>query len=161
MRRHSSLAFLSREHQRGLAVALQLRRATVETAPAAEAAFLSFWDEEDQQHFRAEEELLLPAAARRLAPAHEAIVRVLVEHVDLRRRAAELARAAVAELEDLQALGERLEQHIRYEERVLFPLVEEALPSAELAELAAALARAEQPHTDGVAARREKGQAAG
>jgi iron-sulfur cluster repair protein YtfE (RIC family) len=32
----------------------------------------------------------------------------------------------------LHQLGERLERHIRHEERVLFPLIEEALPDDEL-----------------------------
>jgi len=71
------------------------------------------------------------------------VVRVLVEHVDLRRRAADIA-LAEPRLDDLRALGDRLHAHIRHEERVLFPLIEDALPNAELAELAAALERTEQ-----------------
>ncbi len=43
----------------------------------------------------------------------------------------------------LRELGERLESHIRFEERVLFPMVEEALPVDELERLGAAFARAE------------------
>ena len=143
MRRDPSLASLSHDHQHGLAVALQLRRATPETASAARAAFAAFWEEEGERHFRAEEEVLLPRAARYVPPAHEAVVRALVEHVDLRRRAADIA-LAVSELDDLHALGDRLDAHIRHEERVLFPLIEKALPDAELAELAAALEGAEQ-----------------
>jgi iron-sulfur cluster repair protein YtfE (RIC family) len=69
------------------------------------------------------------------------VVRTLVEHVDIRRRIADIAR--VPHLEDLRALGERLHAHIRHEERVLFPLIEDALADAKLAELAAALDRIE------------------
>ena len=144
MKRDPAMAGLSRDHQHGLAVALQLRRATAETAADAQAAFLAFWEEEGQRHFRAEEEALLPAAARYVAPATDAVVRVLVEHVDIRRRAAELALAPAAELDDLHALGDRLHEHIRHEERVLFPLIEEALPDEELSALAEALERAER-----------------
>jgi hemerythrin-like domain-containing protein len=87
--------------------------------------------------------VLLPAYARR-GPADEpAVVRVLTEHVDLRRRGAELETGESPALSDLRELGQRLERHIRYEERVLFPLIERALPDAELAELALALERAE------------------
>ena len=43
----------------------------------------------------------------------------------------------------LRELGERLESHIRFEERVLFPIIEEALPVDELERLGAAFARAE------------------
>jgi hypothetical protein len=73
------------------------------------------------------------------------VVRVLVDHVELRRRAADLQQAARPALENLHVLGQRLREHIRHEERVLFPLVEAALPPAELTELAAALERAAHP----------------
>ena len=143
MKRDSSLAPLSHEHQHGLAVALQLKRATAETARAAKAEFISFWKDEGERHFRAEEELLLPAAARYVPAAHAAVVRVLVEHVELRRRAADLALTPVPEPDDLHALGDHLHQHIRHEERILFPLIEDSLPEAELGELAGVLGRAE------------------
>jgi hemerythrin-like domain-containing protein len=144
MKRDPTLAGLSRDHQHGLAVALQLKRATAETAPAAEAAFVSYWEDEGQTHFRVEEEVLLPRASRHVPPAHDAVVRVLVEHVDIRRRAAELALTPLAELDELHELGDRLHQHIRHEERVLFPLIEQAVTTEELAELAEALERAER-----------------
>lgn len=44
----------------------------------------------------------------------------------------------------LRELGERLESHIRFEERELFPMIEQALPDHELARLGAAVA-----HTEG------------
>jgi hemerythrin-like domain-containing protein len=144
MKRDPAIARLSRDHQHGLAVALQLRRATAETAAQARAAFVAFWEEEGQRHFRAEEEVLLPAAARHVAPATDAVVRVLVEHVDIRRRAGELALAPVPELDDLRALGDRLHEHIRHEERVLSPLIEGALPKEELSAVAEALEQAER-----------------
>jgi iron-sulfur cluster repair protein YtfE (RIC family) len=43
----------------------------------------------------------------------------------------------------LRELGGRLESHIRFEERVLFPMIEAALPVDELGCLGAAFARAE------------------
>jgi hemerythrin-like domain-containing protein len=145
MKRASTLTGLSHQHQHGLAVALQLRRASAESAPEAESSFLTFWQEEGERHLRLEEELLLPTVAREIPPAHEAVVRVLVEHVDLRCRASELELAPVAELDALHEVGDRLYHHIRHEERVLFPLVEQALSNEQLAQLAAALARAERP----------------
>jgi iron-sulfur cluster repair protein YtfE (RIC family) len=42
---------------------------------------------------------------------------------------------------ELHELGERLESHIRHEERVLFPMIEEALPMEELEQLATAVER--------------------
>jgi hemerythrin-like domain-containing protein len=141
MKRDPALISLSHDHQHGLAVALELTRATEQTAADAAAAFASFWETEGRQHFRAEEELLLPAVTRHLPAEHPAVVRVLVEHVELRRRAADLERTAPA-LEDLHVLGRRLNEHIRHEERLLFPLVERTLPPAELTQLARAFEQA-------------------
>ena len=143
MKRSPSLIRLSHDHQHGLAVALELTRATDENAAHARQRFLTFWHEEGRDHFRAEEEELLPAAARHLEPQHEAIVRVLVEHVELRRRASDLESERVPGIDSLRALGAQLRSHIRHEERVLFPLIEEALDRAELARLGARLERNE------------------
>jgi len=93
----------------------------------------------EERHFRAKEELLLPALARHGDPDEPAVVQVLVAHVDLRRRAQDLARSAQPSLDELHELGARLERHIRHGERVLFPMIENALPAEELERLVAAL----------------------
>jgi iron-sulfur cluster repair protein YtfE (RIC family) len=142
MKRSEALALLSRDHHQGLFVALQLRRADNDTAAQAREAFLSFFEQEGARHFRAEEEVLLPAYARHVEPDEPAVVRVLVEHVDLRRRAQDLAGGAEWDVAELRELGERLEGHIRHEERVLFPMIEGALPPEELERLAVAVERA-------------------
>jgi iron-sulfur cluster repair protein YtfE (RIC family) len=64
----------------------------------------------------------------------------------IRSRARDLALTPVPELDDLHALGDHLHQHIRHEERVLFPLIEDALPDDELGQLATVLGRAEHRH---------------
>jgi len=110
----------------------------------ARRAFLQFWHSEGEQHFRVEEEVLLPAYARHRPPDEAAVVRVLTDHVDLRRRAAELEASESPSITDVHELGERLAQHIRHEERVLFPAIEAALSDAELSELVRALERAER-----------------
>ncbi len=142
MKRNPALRALSHDHQHGLAVALELRRVTAETAAGAREAFLEFWAREGQVHFRAEEQVLLPAFAAHASADHEAVVRVLVEHVEIRRRAAEVAGGDPGRAR-LRELGELLEGHIRHEERILFPLIEDALPGDELERLAVALEAAE------------------
>jgi Hemerythrin HHE cation binding domain len=94
MKRHPTLQQLSRDHQLALAVALELTRAVEATAPAARARFLNFWRAEGRQHFRQEEEILLPAFARRGDPRYPIVARVLTDHVELRGDAAELAEDA-------------------------------------------------------------------
>jgi hemerythrin-like domain-containing protein len=139
MKRSAALAQLSRDHHHGLFAAQRLKRATDRSAESARDGFLEFWRTEGQHHFRVEEEVLLPAFTPRDAAGEAAVARVLDEHADLRRRAQELT----GELGALHELGVRLKAHIRHEENVLFPLVEQALPPGELAALGEAIARAE------------------
>jgi hemerythrin-like domain-containing protein len=136
VKRSDALAHLSRQHHQGLFAAMKLKRADAAGAAEARDAFVDFWEREGRDHFRAEEELLLPAFARHGEPDHPAVVRVLVEHVDLRRRGEDAAASADPDPGELHELGERLERHIRHEERVLFPLIEDVLPADELARLA-------------------------
>ena len=143
MKRSEALRALSHQHHQGLFAALQLRRAGRETAVEARQHFLDFFEREGARHFRAEEEVLLPAFARHAGIDDAAIVRVLTDHVDLRGRGQDLERSADPDPATLRELGERLESHIRFEERVLFPMIEEALPGDELERLGAAFARAE------------------
>lgn len=143
MKRSEALTPLSHQHHHGLFVAMKLKRAAPETAADARAAFLDVFEREGARHFRIDEELLLPGFARYGDFDEPAIVRVLTEHVDLRRRGQDLATAPEANPADLPELGERLENHIRHEERVLFPMIEGTLPAEELELLGAAVARAE------------------
>jgi hemerythrin-like domain-containing protein len=146
MKRSEALRALSHQHHQGLFAALQLKRARRDSAAEARKVFLDFFEREGARHFRAEEELLLPAFARHTDVDDAAIARVLTEHVDLRGRARDLERSTDPDPTALRELGERLESHIRFEERVLFPLIEEALPVDDLERLGAAFALAEADH---------------
>jgi iron-sulfur cluster repair protein YtfE (RIC family) len=143
VKRSKALQALSHQHHQGLFAALQLKRAGRETAAEACQVFLDFYEREGSRHFRAEEELLLPAFARHTGVDDPTIVRVLTEHVDIRRRRQDLEASLDPDPAELRELGERLESHIRFEERVLFPMIEEALPLDELERLGAAFARAD------------------
>lgn len=138
MKRSPQLASLSRDHHQALAVAQRLRRADEHSAEQAQAAFLRFWREHGHEHFRAEEEILLPAFAGYGDAHHPLVLRTLGDHVEIRHRAASLA-AVPATPDALHALGERLAAHVRLEERELFPLIERTLPPEALAAVAAAL----------------------
>jgi hemerythrin-like domain-containing protein len=143
VKRSAALTPLSRDHHHGLFAALGLTRATADSAAEAAGAFLEFWRSEGRRHFQIEEDLLLPGFARHGPADHPAVVRALVEHVDLRRRGQDVERGE-APLDALHELGRRLSAHIRQEETVLFPLVEETLPPAELTALGAAIEAAER-----------------
>lgn len=151
MKRHPAMQALSSDHHHGLVQARRL----VQTASTDQAgpegllllpvarAFLTFWAQETRPHFREEEEVLLPAFARYADPDQPPIVRMLIEHVRIRQLAADLARQVATEAPapaTMRALGELLHAHIRYEEDVVFPLLETTLPEEALAALPAAFA---------------------
>ena len=144
MKRADALQPLSRDHHRALEMALRLRRAGESDAQQVRTEFVAFWREHGAHHIRVEEDVLLPGAAPRVEPTDPAVVRVLTDHVEIRRRAAELESAASPAPDELNALGEMLNDHVRHEERVLFPMIEGRLPTGELAELAQRIEEAER-----------------
>jgi len=94
-------------------------------------------------HFRQEEEVLLPVLARYGGELdQESVVLMLAQHARIRGLimdlSDEMTRKGVRP-ETLQSIGEALEEHIRLEEREVFPLVEDVLPQEGLKELAARL----------------------
>jgi hemerythrin-like domain-containing protein len=137
MKRHEALEQLSRDHHQALFQAMRLKRATGEDAGDLLSDFLDYWFTVGQLHFRAEEEVLLPAYSAYGDASDPAVVRVLVDHVEIRRDAHDLGgMKSDPAPERLHALGARLDAHVRHEERVLFPLIEDALPDDELVRVA-------------------------
>ncbi len=147
MKRDPALASLSRDHHQALFLAQKLRQASAETAAEADAALAAYWDGHGRLHFRLEEEVLLPAYAGRGDPYDALIARVLCDHVAIRQRIAAVGDDSGKSVAALHELGSLIADHVRREERELFPLIEQTLPAAELAAVAAALdpARAGEP----------------
>jgi iron-sulfur cluster repair protein YtfE (RIC family) len=141
VKRSDALAPLSRDHQHALYAALRLRRAEEPTLAEAVAHFLRFFAEEGSRHFEIEEELVLPALDRDDADWAEAVARVREDHDAIRADAVAINTAA--DLETAHGLGQRLNDHVRFEERVLFELLEERLPEDELTRLGDEIAAAE------------------
>ena len=139
MRRSAALAPLSRDHQHALAVALTLRRADEGGVADAVQGFAAFFEAEGRVHFRIEEEHVLPA----LEPGEEwsaAVARVREDHAAIRAAADALPATA----EEARALGQRLHDHVRFEERVLFELLERRLSPEDLERLGRAVDAAER-----------------
>jgi hemerythrin-like domain-containing protein len=118
------------DHREALGLAQHLRAATVRTADAALAAFDEYFRERGERHFELEERVLLPTLEAfpegvRLAS------RVRDEHrwVRLLR---ERARGGADRVERVHDLGDVLNDHVRFEDRVVFPFLEEVLSRREL-----------------------------
>jgi hemerythrin-like domain-containing protein len=141
MHRSSQLAPLSREHHVALEVALRLSRATDADVTQAVTRFADFWQTMGRAHFDEEERLLLPALAGSSAGAAGG-ERMQKEHEALRQLATVVLDEAPAPTPVANRLGDELRDHVRFEERELFPLLEQQLTEAELDALGRALTTA-------------------
>lgn len=122
MKRHPDLIHLSREHHQALVLA---RRARTLDAASPEARqwlqdFRPIWTESLLPHFAQEESQLPPVL--NTPEAGPAIWQLLNEHAMLRSLAAQLL---AGQAQWIQPFGQRLEDHVRFEERELFPLYQQ------------------------------------
>jgi hypothetical protein len=139
VKRSEALVALSRDHHQALVVAQTMRRA--DDGPEGAVLFLRFWNEHARDHFRVEEEVLLPTWALLGTVDDAAAAQLAREHLEIRAGALELAERP--ELERVRDLGQRLASHVRFEERELFALIEADLRPSDLGRLARAVAEAE------------------
>jgi Hemerythrin HHE cation binding domain len=145
VKRSAALAALARDHHHALEAARRLRRAGADDLDAALAHLQAFWDPRGRRHFEIEERLILPALPETDADWREATARVRDEHAQV-RAAVDGLLAPGGEgdgVEVAHALGTLLHDHVRFEERHLFGLLEARLPEPDLARLGEAIERAE------------------
>jgi hypothetical protein len=119
---------LSHDHHHALEIALRLRRATADDLDEVTAAFAEYWQARGERHF-AEEEKVIGRVEDKLGPgAGDALARLHREHADLRARAAALSTPGgdpQARLGEARELGRRMHDHVRFEERELFALLQD------------------------------------
>jgi mannose-6-phosphate isomerase-like protein (cupin superfamily) len=129
MKRHPSLEPFSRDHNDGLILARRLS----EGGMAALPLFHQEWERELRDHFEEEVRLLGPLCGP------DAQDRLHREHGQIQT----LGHAAATD-DDAARLGKLLEEHIRWEERELFPEIERTADSLQLGSLAHAAAALER-----------------
>jgi hemerythrin-like domain-containing protein len=141
VKRSPELTPLSRDHHKALTAARGLKRA--DDPGEAATAFVAFWDSHGRHHFQIEEEVLLPGWVDSDVDADRSMItRVLDEHLRIRVLARRLERREL-NLDELKEMGHLLEEHVRFEERQLFPRIEERLDAESIATLGAQIAVAE------------------
>ncbi|HWP59350.1 MAG TPA: hemerythrin domain-containing protein [Candidatus Acidoferrales bacterium] len=142
MTRHPSLALLVSDHQLGIALALRCRKQALgQLKPAGPEALAerakeleAFYAQALGGHFRAEEDVLFPLAARLIPEIVPLVQSLTADHEKIRRGLQSLAtNSSHAKL--LFDVAELLERHIRREEKELFPLVVERLGPASASEV--------------------------
>ena len=137
MKRDARLVALSRDHYRALVLAAALRRGGNPTQLRARVAHE--FETDLEPHVRMEEAYLL-APLDRHDDAAPLVARGRADHAFLRAGAAAMRAGAAP---DSATWGRRLHDHVRFEERELFPLCERLLTDAELDALAARMAAAD------------------
>jgi len=134
MKRCPELQDLSREHHTALQLALRLKRAVAsgDDAQVEEGCERTrrVFDRELWPHFREEEERLLPALEA--AGGNAVVARTLIEHRALQRLVREMD---MPDPDVLQRFAELITEHVRFEERELFPAAEDLLGRETLARL--------------------------
>jgi len=143
-RRHDALIPLSRDHHLALAQARRLENAAGVGDGAARTRmaddFINFYLGRLLRHFHEEEELFF-APLVDLEAAQDLVMRAVREHLQVHAAARELISQisrGESDPQTLVRLSKMLTAHVRFEEKELFPLVEEMVPEATLAELAGA-----------------------
>ena len=163
MKRDPVLQGLSREHHDALALAMIVTRhagpeaaasPTKQTLEALRELTLAFWRGALVPHFRAEEEVLLPAYVRACAgEIDDGVRQVLVEHQRLRAYAQELQSATTGDDDanlrhTLAGFATLLAAHARREDREVFGTIESALDATVLDSLGEQLPTGTGPDGD-------------
>ncbi|RYD89768.1 MAG: hemerythrin domain-containing protein [Sphingobacteriales bacterium] len=127
LKRSLQLQPLSREHHEGLLLAWKIRQGIAKgvALPRIGDYVLWFWRAELEDHFRREEAAFHPAL-----PGAPLLARMQEEHEELEGLLHVLEQIPDTAL--LEEIATKLNDHIRFEERELFPWIEEQLGKEKL-----------------------------
>lgn len=132
MKRHKSLIPLSHDHHHGLVLASSIKKSapsfdnSPEVLTKNAAKTRQVYKDELTIHFKHEEEILFPLVIGIDEQLDILIEKIIKEHKTLYAMLPDKESKTLAD--DLDAFGIFLENHIRIEERILFPLIEEVVP---------------------------------
>ena len=135
LKRNENIVILSREHHDGLLFAWKLRQGQKHgIAPERMAPYVSyFWESHLLEHFREEETLLFDKVDSPL------VTRARAEHAAVKQLVAAIAGGEVGNATVYNQLADAITDHIRFEERELFPHLENTLSEDQLAQVGAVL----------------------
>ncbi len=126
IKRTEELQPLSRQHHNGLLFCLLLHKGVAKLAePEVMRDFVQhFWYKDLQHHFDMEERYLIPLKDK-YHQLENPLERMIQEHYELKSIINEISLNPTHQTID--ELRKKLDDHIRFEERVLFPLIEETI----------------------------------
>ena len=126
LKRHKALQPLSREHHHSLLLSWKIRRGFHNKVDVERIKTYTDWFYKNhvEPHFTLEEEMIFPI----LNNDHELIKKAISEH----RRLQRLFNDSDDIEKSLSLLEEELEKHIRFEERILFPEIQQNATTEQL-----------------------------
>ena len=131
LKRSKELAPLSREHHEGLLFAWKIKQGLANGTPVETLCNYTrwFWSNHIKPHFKDEEKVLI-----KFLPADDPLVsQMFNEHAQIRDLVISLDNEP--DSNSLQILADFINNHIRFEERKLFPYAEKVLTPEQLNEI--------------------------
>lgn len=128
IKRSKELAPLSREHHEGLLLGWKIKQGLKNgTAHKLIAQYIQwFWERELSPHFKREEQLL----AVYLPPENDWVIKMFADHEEI--EALIHVNAMVPDEDIFVQIANAVQEHIRFEERTLFPYAEKTLSPEQL-----------------------------
>ncbi len=141
MKRHESIVSFSREHHFGLLFCWKLRQGIKKQVALQriKVYIKYFWEHHLREHFREEEEVLFAGLDDKLC--HQAVN----DHRHIQSLLQVIIKDSQQQPDLIGLLADKLDKHIRFEERILFPHLEKELPESRLRAIGAHLL---QQHPD-------------
>lgn len=128
VKRNKNLVTLSHEHHHGLVFCSRLKKANQADVNILKRFVKDFWDNRLSGHLSDEEDILLPYVWE-----NEITAQFLSEHEQIRDLVKAIIEGNDSTKENSLKLGELINNHIRFEERTMFPWLEnEVLTTEEL-----------------------------
>ena len=131
IKRSKELVPLSKDHHEGLLFGWKIKQGLRNgTDLSLVAEYVQwFWQNDLQEHFRKEEGVL----ASYLPKENELVIRMFDEHKEIKALVDLIAHSNDETI--LVQLADKVNDHIRFEERVLFPYAEEMIASEDMQEI--------------------------
>lgn len=128
IKRNENLVVFSREHHHGLVFCTRLKKADKTDEKTICSFVKDFWENDLSDHFEREERILLPllwedVITKQFLNEHDQIIEMIQVII---------SNNSLDVFKDTFTLAKLISNHIRFEERIMFPWVEKVLTPEEL-----------------------------
>ncbi len=142
IKRNENIAPLSRDHYQGLLFCSRIRKGVKDNLDFGRlVAYMKwFWENDMKMHFNSEEVNLF------ILTEDELTKQALSEHVIIKEKINYLSITEQPAADDFLELAKLVDNHIRFEERILFPHLEQTIPEDQIIRIGKILLNDEKNH---------------